>query len=155
MALTRKRRRILFATLVVVLGGLWWLTRPNLDPRFVGRWRWADARSTPSGFIVDDRMAVFVINSDGTANYEEAPHQFDWSVSWDGRLIFVRRMAGLPKIREAWHRFVARMTGGMPSLFNELWIKGIYEDHVVLEYTASPAYTMLKRVSPTDPARED
>jgi hypothetical protein len=41
MILTRSRRRLLIVTLVVVgsIAGLWWMTRPKVDPRFVGRWR--------------------------------------------------------------------------------------------------------------------
>jgi hypothetical protein len=43
---TRTRRRILIATIVVVgivVGG-WYLSRPSLDPRFVGTWRVGDWR---------------------------------------------------------------------------------------------------------------
>jgi hypothetical protein len=39
MAVTRKRRRILIATLLVVgVLGVWWKFRPRLDKRFLGRW---------------------------------------------------------------------------------------------------------------------
>jgi hypothetical protein len=39
MAFTRKRRRLLIATVVaLILIGGWWLTRPKIDPRFVGKW---------------------------------------------------------------------------------------------------------------------
>jgi hypothetical protein len=44
LPLTRYRRRILIATLVVVglIGGVWWIARPKVDPRFVGTWDSSD-----------------------------------------------------------------------------------------------------------------
>jgi hypothetical protein len=41
MALLPKRRRLLLATAVVValIGGLWWLSRPQIDPRLAGSWK--------------------------------------------------------------------------------------------------------------------
>jgi hypothetical protein len=34
----RRRLKILTLAVIALVGGVWWLTRPQVDPRFVGKW---------------------------------------------------------------------------------------------------------------------
>jgi len=48
--MTRRRHQVLIAVavLAVFIGGLWWVSRPQVDPRFVGTWSILDTRDGES-----------------------------------------------------------------------------------------------------------
>jgi hypothetical protein len=60
------------AVLVFGLGvGLWWLTRPKIDPRFVGEWRCMEADYS------------FVLRSDGSYEYFELADELEDEPPWE------------------------------------------------------------------------
>jgi hypothetical protein len=154
--MTRRRRRVLivFSVLVLLLGGLWWLSRPNLDPRFVGRWQciWVPAES-------DEWREAFDIRPDGTAQFEgklgPRGKLVDWHVTSDGQFAIENHLTGLDKLQTEWSRFVDRITGRMgPSGRNYYSIREASRDQIKLEYEPNPgAYIVLKRDFSADPVR--
>jgi hypothetical protein len=152
----RSRRFAITAIIVVVLlGGLWWLTRPRIDPRFVGRWQWFDLSPFPY-IVANDSDIVFVLSADGTARHEGMPASFNWYVASNGRLVIAHRFTGLDRIKDECNRFVERITGSVPvvRLLDEYNIREVTADRIELEYGAMlGSYCCLKRVSPADPVR--
>jgi hypothetical protein len=76
--MTRRRRRVLIviSVLALLIGGLPWLTRREVDPRLVGLW----VQRHPRGYL------FWKLAADGTS--EQWPEEFDavrnhrWQVDW-------------------------------------------------------------------------
>lgn len=83
----RRSRWLMIATaLVVLIGGLWWWSQPNLDPRFAGRWRFYVAESPDPDALTDrDFMGPVRFDLAGTATFEG--HTKAWGIDAQGRLV--------------------------------------------------------------------
>lgn len=152
MRLRRSTGLKLLAAVLLTIAGLW-LSRPNLDPRFVGAWRWSDDSPYPTGFTINDSSDIFVIAADGTAHYEfdngTAGKPFGWRITATKRLIFEDRLTGLAEIQAGLERLINRVMGRFDvTILDQYIIHEVTADRIVLEYAAMPdSYTLLKRVS--------
>lgn len=92
MQASRKRRRWLIAT--VVAGSLlvvaWWLMKPQIDQRFVGRWRMYSGNTSDQPDVPPDAESVFTFHSDGTGTVEVprpgSQRRIDWWIEEAGYL---------------------------------------------------------------------
>jgi hypothetical protein len=128
MTLTRRRRRILIAAVVVVLiGGPWWLTKPRIDPRFVGRWQFYVSESGESDALGDrDFRGGVDFRPEGTATFEGNTKA--WGIDAQGRLV-IRDEAAMVIQRASDATIVLKVEG--------------FQNRFVI----------LKRVPPDDPVR--
>ena len=89
----RHRRLTIAALALVVLGGgLWWLTRPKIDPRFVGTWDYfetQDGQDVRSGRIAFHKNGSLDANIDAGSSFRPV----SWQVSGD-ELRLYRPFAG-------------------------------------------------------------
>jgi hypothetical protein len=89
MPLTRNRRRMLMATVVVagcVIG--YWSMRPRIDSRLVGVWIESERFNSQIEFrLVDFERTVLTLKADGTGAWSHGGH-FRWTVD-NNRIRFV------------------------------------------------------------------
>lgn len=110
--MTRTRRRVLIATIaaLAMIGVVWWLSRPQIDPRLVGRWAIMDEVG-PIGevFVLsgDGRGIIDVLNEDWTAVIE-TPDSFSWRVK-DQQFVLLPR-SGNP-LADLYERLRFQFTG--------------------------------------------
>jgi hypothetical protein len=108
----RRIRRIatLIAGVVLLIGvGWWWLTRPQLDPRLVGRWRVEMGGHWITGHYEyrEDGNGVFLRS--GTP-----PAPFSWEVSGK-RLIVTWPLSLQERLGEKYDSIRARLRGRKPK----------------------------------------
>jgi hypothetical protein len=163
--MTRRRRRILIVigVLVLMIGGLGWLSRPTIDPRFVGRWDWSGTtQGKPTESIALQYMALITFRDDGSGLYEHAPpaapraerFAIEWSVDFRGRLHFeiARPKQSLGDLLKT---SVDGMLGKPYWSYENRWIvREMSDETFVLQNTEKPTlWSVLKRASPADPGR--
>jgi hypothetical protein len=126
---THRRSRWLriAAVVVVLIGGLWWLTRPKIDPRFVGTWEFYVSESGNSDALGDrDFMGSVDFRPEGTATFEGNTKA--WEIDAQGRLIIGNEAAMV--IQRASDATIVLKVEGVQNRF-----------------------VILKRASPADPVR--
>ena len=80
----RRRWRSLIAVGVaaVLISGLWWAGRPQIDPRFVGKWRYKVDLAIP---------VVYELNKNGSGRYTSGLEEAVIQWRSDGETIFISR----------------------------------------------------------------
>jgi hypothetical protein len=137
----RSRWLKIAAVAVVLVGGLWWLTRPKLDPRFVGTWR-----SFPGTYVFyGDGSAVF------RHRFSETPQEkaLLWRIDSQGHLVLADRMTPI----ETFTSLFERPRGNANTA--RVWrIRDAASNQIMLENVEEPSLLMgLKRVSSADSVR--
>jgi hypothetical protein len=150
MAQPRTNYQLGIAILIVagLIGALWWLARPKLDPRLVGTWRIEE---------VHDRVGVtftfgltFCFESDGTAELRATASPvrlLDWRISDEGHLVIEDRKPLVDKLDAAWDRVVRRFRGQPESRIGTYSdIREVTSDRIVLGVPGNPDGSAFRRI---------
>jgi hypothetical protein len=149
MTLTRSRR-LLIATLVVVglVGGLWWWSRPNLDPRFVGRWD-----------VHPSLREILVIDSDGSAQALwrddlSLIERLSWCLNGDRQFVLASLHTPGDGLRDVLARIHSKFSGARYVAAATVWnVRELSADRISLELSDHREQRLfLQRESPAAPS---
>jgi hypothetical protein len=136
MAMTRKRRRMLIATVVaaMLIGGWLWSKRPRVDQRVVGEW------------------GVYTFDSDGTGTYLNLgtmgayEHQILWWCEGDHLVIQSRTFddndESLSRVRRLYSKLIGKTE---PPGFTSLWIKADGDSLILVQRIWDGSEVILHR----------
>jgi hypothetical protein len=163
--MNRPRHRLLIAAAIVValIGGLWWLTRPRIDPRFVGTWEiYESSYSNSDDFRGEKPEQSVIFTDDGLtrpqtefldeADSDEA--EMLWRVdSSRGILVLSEKLTPIDQFILTLKRLHLKITGGSVLEWDSVMtIQNVTNDRIVLTSEDKPGkFYILKRVSPADP----
>ena len=109
-----KYRRLTIAALVLLVlgGGLWWSTRPNVDPKMLwGIWIGLGDEEIQSTFTFYERGNCQTRFNGGNVNYTVG---FDWQL-WRDRLVLLPEQTGKSATKATWSRVSAFLGIGRPT----------------------------------------
>lgn len=156
-----RRRRSRWLTIVaivlaVLIGGAWWLSRPRIDPRFVGTWSWHLPTVLGPNIVMNDKAtAVFTLNDDGTGSMQlpgGPTVRITWSVNPDGEFAY---STGLAQHVAGAVIMIRSTVLGEPFVDPFSWrVHSVADDRIEFGLSDKPTRDHLfKRVSTADPVR--
>lgn len=153
MCLRSRRFAIASFLLAVLIGGWWWRSRPNLDPRFFGEWHWERTYGDlPCPLPIDGTLTL---NRDGSGVWRTIPtnelYAINWHVDRDGHWVWNRVVQ---RSAQDYLELMLSSLRGTVSGPPKWAIDEASESRIVLRPSNIPDERLiLKRLSPADPVR--
>jgi hypothetical protein len=146
-----------FAGVLLIVGGGWWFSRPNLDPRFVGDWEYYAVKDVaPDDAYTEPDPVVLKLSADGSADsrvYKRLGFTLvDWWVDRNGHLVLVANYYDQrPFLWQLKSRF-SRVANEFQNAQVERWIiDKVANGRIAMRrFGDTNAHLMLKRVSLAD-----